>query len=78
MVNLISELPASEEVLQVPNTHLHLYGKTPRPGRKLGHITLRAGKFEELQQRLAELPAFFHRPEFCLHEARSESRANRA
>jgi 5-(carboxyamino)imidazole ribonucleotide synthase len=78
MVNLIGELPVSEEVLQVPNTHLHLYGKSPRPGRKLGHITVRADKFEKLQQRLGELPAFFQRSEFCLHETRAESLANRA
>jgi 5-(carboxyamino)imidazole ribonucleotide synthase len=78
MVNLIGELPASEEVLQVPNTHLHLYGKSPRPGRKLGHVTLRSDKFEKLQERLNELPAFFQRPEFCLKEARAESLAKRA
>ncbi|OYT74025.1 MAG: 5-(carboxyamino)imidazole ribonucleotide synthase [Armatimonadetes bacterium JP3_11] len=42
MVNLIGALPPIEAVLRIPNAHLHLYGKTPRPGRKLGHITLRA------------------------------------
>jgi 5-(carboxyamino)imidazole ribonucleotide synthase len=78
MVNLIGELPSSEEVLRVTNTHLHLYGKSPRPGRKLGHVTLRADKFENLQQRLSELPPFFHRPEFCLEQARVEAAANRA
>ena len=25
--------------LEVPGVHLHLYGKEPRPGRKLGHVT---------------------------------------
>ena len=25
---------------RVPGAHLHLYGKEPRPGRKLGHVTL--------------------------------------
>lgn len=78
MVNLIGDLPASEDVLAVLNTHLHLYGKSPRPGRKLGHVTVRADKLEKLQQRLTELPAFFHRPEFCLAEARPETLANRA
>lgn len=78
MLNLIGELPASEDVLRVRNTHLHLYGKSPRPGRKLGHVTLRADKFEKLQQRLSELPAFFHRPEFCLEQARAASLSNRA
>jgi 5-(carboxyamino)imidazole ribonucleotide synthase len=78
MVNLIGELPAPEEVLRVTNTHLHLYGKSPRPGRKLGHITVRADKFDKLQERLSELPPFFQRLEFCLEQARAESLANRA
>jgi 5-(carboxyamino)imidazole ribonucleotide synthase len=78
MVNLIGELPDAEEVLAVENTHLHLYGKSPRPGRKLGHVTVRADKLEKLQQRLSELPAFFKRPEFCLEEALPETLAKRA
>lgn len=68
MLNLIGDLPEEREVLQVPNAHLHLYGKSPRPGRKLGHVTVRASSMENLVARLAELPPFFHRPEFCLHE----------
>jgi 5-(carboxyamino)imidazole ribonucleotide synthase len=78
MVNLIGELPEAAEVLRTLNTHLHLYGKSPRPGRKLGHVTVRADKFANLQQRLAELPAFFQRPEYCLPQALAETLANRA
>jgi 5-(carboxyamino)imidazole ribonucleotide synthase len=77
MVNLIGELPEAAEVLKVPNAHLHLYGKEPRPGRKVGHVTVRADKFEKLQQRLAELPAFFQR-EYCLEKALAEATAKRA
>jgi 5-(carboxyamino)imidazole ribonucleotide synthase len=66
MLNLIGDLPDSPEVLAVPDAHLHLYGKSPRPGRKLGHVTLRAASPERLALRLSELPAFFHRPDFCL------------
>jgi 5-(carboxyamino)imidazole ribonucleotide synthase len=40
MVNLIGAAPSSDDVLRIPGAHLHLYGKEPRPGRKLGHITL--------------------------------------
>ena len=40
MVNLIGAMPPAADVLAVPGAHLHLYGKEPRPGRKLGHITL--------------------------------------
>ncbi len=38
MVNLIGEIP--ETVSQLSYGHVHDYGKTPRPGRKLGHITI--------------------------------------
>jgi 5-(carboxyamino)imidazole ribonucleotide synthase len=66
MLNLIGEVPEPADVLSIRDAHLHLYGKAPRVGRKLGHVTLRAGSSEQLASRLAELPGFFHRPEFCL------------
>jgi 5-(carboxyamino)imidazole ribonucleotide synthase len=78
MLNLIGDLPESTEVLAVPDAHLHLYGKSPRPGRKLGHITLRAASPERLALRLSELPAFFHRPDFCLAAALAPSASLRA
>jgi 5-(carboxyamino)imidazole ribonucleotide synthase len=40
LVNLIGSLPGAQEVLRIPKAHLHLYGKEPRPGRKLGHVTI--------------------------------------
>jgi 5-(carboxyamino)imidazole ribonucleotide synthase len=42
MVNLIGGWPEPTELLAVTGAHLHLYGKEPRPGRKVGHITIRA------------------------------------
>lgn len=39
MDNCIGEIPAFDEILSNPNAHYHNYEKTPRPGRKLGHIT---------------------------------------
>jgi 5-(carboxyamino)imidazole ribonucleotide synthase len=55
MVNLIGTLPDPAALLSVPGAHLHLYGKAPRPGRKLGHVTLRADTPSELDTRLATL-----------------------
>jgi 5-(carboxyamino)imidazole ribonucleotide synthase len=78
MINLIGEVPNSAEVLGVSNAHLHLYGKEPRAGRKLGHVTVRADQFEKLQQRLSELPEFFRRPEYCLEKALPELLSKRA
>ena len=57
MVNFIGQVPPRAAVLALPNTHLHLYGKAPRPGRKLGHATLRASSTEELRAGLPALSA---------------------
>ncbi len=57
MLNLIGALPDSAAVLGVPGAHLHLYGKAPRPGRKLGHITVRANDAAALDGRVAQLEA---------------------
>lgn len=40
MVNIIGKYPQSAQVLQLNGAHLHLYNKSERTGRKLGHITL--------------------------------------
>jgi len=50
MLNLIGTTPNPAKVLAVPNAHLHLYGKAPRPGRKLGHVTVRADNEDELER----------------------------
>jgi 5-(carboxyamino)imidazole ribonucleotide synthase len=40
MLNLIGTMPERSLLLREPGLHLHDYGKTPRPGRKLGHVTI--------------------------------------
>ncbi len=40
MVNLIGDAPSSDQILVHPYCHLHLYGKEPRLGRKVGHINI--------------------------------------
>ena len=43
MVNLIGVEPdhaCRQRLLALDGVHLHLYGKAPRPGRKLGHVTV--------------------------------------
>jgi 5-(carboxyamino)imidazole ribonucleotide synthase len=40
MENLIGEdAERWAAILAEPGAHLHLYGKTIRPGRKMGHVT---------------------------------------
>lgn len=57
LVNLIGRLPDMREVLSWPDTHLHLYAKRPRAGRKLGHVTLRAAHHETLHHRVEAIEA---------------------
>jgi len=42
MLNWVGAMPAATPVLASPAGHWHDYGKSPRPGRKVGHATLRA------------------------------------
>jgi 5-(carboxyamino)imidazole ribonucleotide synthase len=71
MLNLIGDTPPTSEILAIPGAHLHLYGKSPRPGRKLGHITLCASSYEQLAANLQALPAYFQQSEFCLSSTKS-------
>lgn len=58
LVNLLGDLwrdgqPDWASALEVPGVRLHLYGKdTPRPGRKMGHLTATATRLEEAQERV--------------------------
>ena len=55
MINLIGEIPDAARKLD--NGVLHDYGKSPRPGRKLGHITVTAetaGERDRLVERISE------------------------
>jgi 5-(carboxyamino)imidazole ribonucleotide synthase len=55
MVNVIGREPDAAAVAAIPGAHLHRYGKAARPGRKLGHITVRAPTSEELAARLLQV-----------------------
>ncbi len=55
IVNFLGALPPAEAVLATPWTHLHAYGKTPRPGRKVGHAAVRVpATFPDAPARLRE------------------------
>lgn len=45
-----------DEVLRLPKTYIHLYGKTEtKPGRKMGHINVLAETREELMEKLVKI-----------------------
>ena len=55
MLNAIGQLPPRDAVLAVEGAHLHAYGKDAAPGRKLGHVTVRAETRAELHAKIAQL-----------------------
>jgi 5-(carboxyamino)imidazole ribonucleotide synthase len=61
MYNFIGAVPGAAEVLANPDAKLHLYGKSNRPNRKVGHVALRAGSADELAEKLPEWDMAFER-----------------
>ncbi|MCC7368300.1 MAG: 5-(carboxyamino)imidazole ribonucleotide synthase [Chloroflexi bacterium] len=57
MVNLIGTAPPIESLLRIPGAHVHLYGKSPRPGRKIGHVNVVAATAAERDASLAQVVA---------------------
>lgn len=48
MVNIIGDEPRKGALESMPEAHVHMYGKAPRAGRKIGHVTLNAATEDEL------------------------------
>jgi 5-(carboxyamino)imidazole ribonucleotide synthase len=61
MINFIGRLPRVALALTEPDLHFHDYGKSPRPGRKLGHCTLLAASAGKRDARLRALVSKFRR-----------------
>jgi 5-(carboxyamino)imidazole ribonucleotide synthase len=55
MVNCIGTMPDPAAVRAIEGAYLHDYEKTPRPGRKLGHITVVADTADERERAVAAL-----------------------
>jgi len=58
MINIIGEQGPIDKVLTLNNAHLHLYNKTEREGRKLGHITITSNTLDDLNTSLEALSEF--------------------
>jgi 5-(carboxyamino)imidazole ribonucleotide synthase len=54
MMNWIGAMPDPATALSYPEAHWHDYGKKPRPGRKVGHVTINAPDILMLQSELAK------------------------
>ncbi len=55
MINLLGRMPGKAVVSQMGDCFLHDYGKDPRPGRKLGHVTVVADTPAARDERLKSL-----------------------
>ena len=61
MINLVGEVPDRASLLSIPDAHLHLYGKAPREGRKLGHVTVCRSDAVIRDARVAAVRALFEK-----------------
>lgn len=60
LLNWIGEVPDALPLLREPLGHWHDYGKTPRPGRKVGHAVV-TGEAAEISKTLGRLAAAMNR-----------------
>jgi 5-(carboxyamino)imidazole ribonucleotide synthase len=55
MVNVIGTEPDVGRLAELQDVHVHMYGKTPAPRRKLGHITVTADDLDGVRSGVARL-----------------------
>ena len=55
MVNLIGALPNKTDICAIPGATYYDYGKTPKPGRKVGHITLIQSNISNFKDALEQI-----------------------
>ena len=55
MANIIGKMPADLTIFEAADATVHDYGKSPRPGRKLGHATLIGDSVADRDARLLKL-----------------------
>jgi 5-(carboxyamino)imidazole ribonucleotide synthase len=55
MINVIGREPNVERLREIDDVHIHMYGKTARPRRKLGHITVTSDNLVGVQDTVSRL-----------------------
>jgi 5-(carboxyamino)imidazole ribonucleotide synthase len=55
MVNVIGSEPDIARLRELSDVHVHMYGKAPKPRRKLGHITVTADDLDGVRNGVARL-----------------------
>ena len=64
MINILGPDSIPTDVLTIPSTSVHWYGKEKRPGRKMGHINVCGKDKTELVQRLNQLASMLPNEDF--------------
>ncbi|CAG8999808.1 MAG: N5-carboxyaminoimidazole ribonucleotide synthase [Candidatus Celerinatantimonas neptuna] len=73
MINILGEDTVAPDILSLPGCRLHWYGKSKRPGRKMGHINISADTPEQLHERICQLAQYLPQEQFPgLHQYLSE------
>jgi len=57
MINVLGQAQINSEVLRIADVKSHWYGKSQKPGRKMGHINVSATSANELANKLERLAA---------------------
>jgi len=55
MINLIGNLPNTQDILALENVYLHNYHKESRANRKVGHITVCAENEDDMHQKISQI-----------------------
>lgn len=55
MVNCIGQMPPLSDVMKIKGAHSHDYVKAPKPGRKVGHITVRSKDPDSLEKATSQV-----------------------
>lgn len=62
MINIVGELPDLRALAAVPGARIHLYGKTPRPGRKLGHVNVAGPSLQSVMRSARQIWSTIQKP----------------
>jgi len=58
MINVLGQSSIPADVLKFTDVTSHWYGKTPKPGRKMGHINVSADSMNDLADKVGELTEY--------------------
>lgn len=72
MINVLGQEAIPSQVLATTGARSHWYGKTVKPGRKMGHINVSANSLYELGERLSELQAHLSEQDYPGIKARAQ------